>query len=164
MMTSGGGVQTGGQRAAQDLVEKRAQEAKARLAKGLGNGKDSGGNGSGGGMSSSSPSSSLAARATGWAKTGVVSLRGEGIDEVPLEVRATRIILSETERERQIDRQAERDRQTDRQRERGRQTDTDRQSQVIVLFGSRFHCLLLRQPMPHHQSSSLKPVTAFWCS
>ena len=90
MMSSGGGVQTGGQRAAQGLVEKRAQEAKARLAKGLGNGKDSGGNGSsqgsGGRPSSSSSSSSLAARGAGWAKTGVVSLRGEGIDEVPPEV------------------------------------------------------------------------------
>lgn len=79
LMSSAGGVQTGGQRAAQAVVAKRAQDAKLKLAVGL----------SAPGQPSSRPagtsSDTLKARASGWSATGVVSLRGEGLSTVPEE-------------------------------------------------------------------------------
>ena len=78
LMSSSGGLQTGGQRAAQEVATQKAKRTQARLAGGGPRGCDT--------LQKATPASAAAtlqARASGWAKTGVVSLTGEKINCVP---------------------------------------------------------------------------------
>lgn len=78
LMSGASGVATGGQVAARAQVKQRAEAAKARLAAGLPGARAPG-------NAATPRAPTLADRAAGWAKTGVVSLRGEGRRALPAE-------------------------------------------------------------------------------
>eukprot|EP00191_Tetraselmis_sp_GSL018_P007211 CAMPEP_0177604524 /NCGR_PEP_ID=MMETSP0419_2-20121207/16169_1 /TAXON_ID=582737 /ORGANISM="Tetraselmis sp., Strain GSL018" /LENGTH=385 /DNA_ID=CAMNT_0019098523 /DNA_START=365 /DNA_END=1518 /DNA_ORIENTATION=+ len=82
LVSSASGRPTAGQDAARAQAALKAQEAKARIAQGLPS------RSAPGGAAAAAPpgAPSWAERAAGWAKTGVVALRGEALAEVPAEV------------------------------------------------------------------------------